>query len=99
MDQATEALLVDFLEWVGKEPRTRTDVMDVWRTSCPRLPIWEEATDRKFVSREKDQNSVALVTLTAEGHKFLQQHQPAIMPKAVKPTINCETPKLNIRSR
>ena len=46
-----EPLLLDLLEWVAKEPRSYADVMEAWRTSCPRLPVWEEATDRGFLQR------------------------------------------------
>mgnify|MGYP002382501856 CR=1 FL=1 len=27
----------DLVEWIAKEPRPYADVMDAWRTSCPRL--------------------------------------------------------------
>ena len=59
-------LICDFLEWVGREPRTHADVMEVWRTSCPRLPVWEEATDNGYVARRGVQ-----VELTDRGRIFL----------------------------
>ena len=36
-------LTIQFLEWLSERPRTYGDVMDAWRTSCPRLSIWEDA--------------------------------------------------------
>ena len=36
-----ELLLVQFLEWVAARPRCYADVQEAWRTSCPRLPVWE----------------------------------------------------------
>ena len=55
MSETVDALLRDLLEWVDREERSYTDVMDAWRTSCPRLPVWEEANDRGYVSRgQKD---------------------------------------------
>jgi D-3-phosphoglycerate dehydrogenase len=44
--------------------------MDVWRTSCPRLPVWEEATDNAYVARRGAQ-----VELTPRGRAFLE-HRP-----------------------
>jgi hypothetical protein len=39
-----EDLVLDLLEWLGPDPRPYGEVLDAWRTSCPRLPAWEEAT-------------------------------------------------------
>ena len=36
-------LILDFLEWVAARPRPYAEVMDAWRTSCPRLTVWEDA--------------------------------------------------------
>ena len=36
-------LTEQFLLWVADRPRTREDVMDAWRSSCPRFPVWEDA--------------------------------------------------------
>jgi hypothetical protein len=49
MDHAQSALTMQFLSWVFEKPRTYRDVMDAWRTSCPRLPIWEDAVDAGLV--------------------------------------------------
>ena len=46
-----DALILDLLEWVGPTPRPYDEVMEVWRTSCPRLPVWEDANDRGFLAR------------------------------------------------
>lgn len=43
MPQPTEALTLQFLEWVAEAPRSHAEVMDTWRSSCPRLLIWEDA--------------------------------------------------------
>ena len=48
----TEDLVLDLVEWISKEPRPYTEVMDAWRTSCPRLPVWETACDRKYLARD-----------------------------------------------
>jgi hypothetical protein len=40
---ASDLLMIQFLRWVAERPRTYADVMEAWRTSCPRLAIWEDA--------------------------------------------------------
>lgn len=61
-----EALILDLLEWVGTTPRSYQDVMDAWRTSCPRLTIWEDALDAGFLTL-----SGQTVRLTSTGLDFL----------------------------
>ena len=46
-----EPLVRDLVEWVAREPRAYADVIDAWRTSCPRLTVWEEACERGLVTR------------------------------------------------
>jgi hypothetical protein len=59
-------LICDLLEWLDRAPRSHAEVIDGWRTSCPRLPVWEEATERGYVSRRG-----WLVQVTPEGRSFL----------------------------
>ena len=51
-----------------------SEVIETWRTSCPRLTIWEDAVDRGYVARE----TVAGVGVDGEGHrsgeKLLREH-------------------------
>jgi hypothetical protein len=63
-------LICDLLEWLDRQPRTHADVIDGWRTSCPRLPVWEEATERRLVLRKG-----AMVEVTSSGRTFLAQHR------------------------
>ena len=70
-----QALVLDLLEWVGAQPRPYASVMDAWRTSCPRLPIWEDAVDHGFVvCRRLD--GTTMVELTATGRQFLDVARP-----------------------
>jgi hypothetical protein len=71
----TGPLLLDLLEWLAAEPRRYADTMDAWRTSCPRLPIWEEAVERGFVRRERG-GRAATVSVTDSGRDFLRRHRP-----------------------
>ena len=63
-----EALILDFLEWVSVMPRTYRDVMDAWRTTCPRLTIWEDSLDAGFVRIEHDR-----IAVTAAGRALLER--------------------------
>jgi|HubBroStandDraft_6_1064221.scaffolds.fasta_scaffold948549_2 hypothetical protein len=47
-----DALIIDLLEWLATRERSYEDVMAAWRTSCPRLPVWEDANDRGLITRE-----------------------------------------------
>jgi hypothetical protein len=49
-DAVVEALIVDLLEWVATRERSYEEVMDAWRTSCPKLPVWEDANDRGLIA-------------------------------------------------
>ena len=46
MADAADPLVLDFVEWIAREPRLYSEVIETWRTSCPRLTIWEDAVDR-----------------------------------------------------
>jgi hypothetical protein len=70
-----EALILDLLEWLEAEPRPYTEVMSVWRTSCPHLPVWEEANERGFLERQRATGSGELVKLSPSGREHLCQHR------------------------
>jgi len=68
------ALLVELLAWLAARPRTYGETMDAWRTSCPRMPIWEDATDGDLVEVvHSDGVSLqqSIVHLTAAGRAML----------------------------
>jgi D-3-phosphoglycerate dehydrogenase / 2-oxoglutarate reductase len=69
---ATESLIVDLLEWLGVRERSYEEVMDAWRTSCPRLPVWEEANERGLVTFEEVRGR-RMVKPTAAGLILLSQ--------------------------
>jgi hypothetical protein len=69
-----DPLILDLLEWIGREPRSYADVIDAWRTSCPRLTVWEDAVDRGFAAREHGAGRGVTIRLTAEGRDFLRSH-------------------------
>jgi hypothetical protein len=62
-DSVVESLILDLLEWLVKGDRSYEETMDSWRTSCPKLPVWEDATDRGLVSFDVvDGRSIVRVT-------------------------------------
>jgi hypothetical protein len=74
MPTTLDPLILDLVEWLAKEPRSYGEVMEAWRTSCPRLTVWEDAVDRGLVARAARGGSGALVTVTAEGMAFLREN-------------------------
>jgi len=75
-----QSLILDLLEWVTKRPRTYNEVMAAWRTSCPRLPIWEDACDNGLVVREHKHGSGVMVQLTTPGKQLLASKRPNTLP-------------------
>jgi hypothetical protein len=69
-----EPLILDLLEWIGPAPRPYHEVMDAWRTSCPRLPVWEEANARGYLSREHRPGVGAFVAVSGEGRAYLAKN-------------------------
>jgi hypothetical protein len=48
----TSALTTQMLEWLDAEPRSYTETLDAWKTSCPRLSIWEDAVSDRLIRIE-----------------------------------------------
>jgi hypothetical protein len=71
-----EALILDLLEWLGPRSRSYADVMDAWRTSCPRLPVWEDANERGYVASRSEVDVGTVVSVTPLGREFLATHRP-----------------------
>ena len=67
MSDALGLLTLQFLAWVAERPRSYAETMEAWRTSCPRLPVWEDATSEGLVQRR----SGNLVVLTDRGRAAL----------------------------
>ena len=76
MSDPMQDLILDLLEWIGPEARPYAEVMDAWRTSCPRLPVWEDANERGFIERHNEEGVGAFVSVTALGRDYLDQHRP-----------------------
>lgn len=74
MPDTIEPLVADLIEWIGPG-RRYTEVMDAWKTSCPRLPIWEEANARGLLARNRDEIGTEWVHLTQAGNDLLAEHR------------------------
>jgi hypothetical protein len=73
-----KTLVLDFLEWLAKGPRPYADVMEQWRTSCPRFPIWEDSVGNGLVVCVRANGSAATVDITPEGLAFLRSERPVL---------------------
>jgi hypothetical protein len=71
MSDPIEDLILDLLEWIAPRPRPYAEVIETWRTSCPRLPVWEEAHARGFLTREHLEGIGAAVSVSVAGREFL----------------------------
>jgi hypothetical protein len=75
MANPVDALILDLLEWIGPKPRAYSEVIEAWRTSCPRLPVWEEANARGFIERQHEPGTGPMVSVTALGKEFLGERR------------------------
>ena len=84
MTDPVEPLIIDLLEWIGPHPRPYAEVMDAWRTSCPRLPVWEEANARGYIIRQHSAATGALVAVSPLGLVVLEQRRRSPAPSAAQ---------------
>jgi hypothetical protein len=70
-------LTVQFLSWLAERPRAYPEVMEAWRSSCPRLTVWEDALADGLIRFE---GSRRLVALTERGRALIE---PARVPVPV----------------
>jgi hypothetical protein len=76
VSDTVDNLILDLLQWIGPGERPYAETMEAWRTSCPRLPVWEDATDLGFIERRHSPGSPALVRVSASGAAHLQMYRP-----------------------
>lgn len=69
-----EALILDLLAWIAAEPRAYDDVMDAWKTSCPRLTVWEDTVDARYVKVSFAGEGLRQVAITGAGEDFLRRN-------------------------
>lgn len=69
MANPSEALTVQMLEWIGAHRRAYAEVLEVWRTSCPRLSIWEDACIDGLIDMDR---TGKFVMLSEKGRYLLE---------------------------
>jgi hypothetical protein len=57
---------LQLLAWIAERPRGYAETIETWKTSCPRLSVWEDALADGLVRVERRR-----VLLTASGREFL----------------------------
>ena len=73
-DSTVDALIVDFLLWLATRERSYEEALDAWRTSCPKLTVWEDANDRKLIAIQHA-GGREVVRITPAGFAFLEERR------------------------
>ncbi len=69
--ETTSLIMIQFLAWVADRPRSYADVMEAWRSSCPRLSVWEDAVIDGLIRLENGGRRA--VSLTPRGRAALEK--------------------------
>jgi len=77
MSETIENLILDLLEWLQARERTYQETMDAWRTSCPRLPVWEEASERGLLTIER-RSGRSVVCVASAGRDLLEKARRSV---------------------
>ena len=82
MADVTDPLLLDLVEWVARQSRPYSELMEAWRTSCPRLTVWEDAVDRGYLARLPQPGRETIVAATDAGRRFLRDNGRVLVEPA-----------------
>ena len=63
------SLTLQLLAWIAERDRTYAQTMEAWKSSCPRLTVWEDAVADGLVRVHR-----CNVLLTAAGTELLIMH-------------------------
>ena len=68
-------LMVEFLRWVSDRRRTYAEAMEAWRSSCPRLSVWEDVLADGLIRVEGEgRRAEHEVILTPRGQAVLRDN-------------------------
>lgn len=71
------ALMLDMVEWLARSPRPYAEAIEAWRTSCPRLTVWEDAMEEGVIENRRAADGGLYVVPTPKGLDMLRaRHQP-----------------------
>jgi hypothetical protein len=95
MTTTCDPLVLDLVQWIAREPRTYAEVIDAWKTSCPRLTVWEDAVDQGFITRKNIGARGTIVVVTPAGRALLaaQPIETAIKPRT-RPAVRKREPAI-----
>nr|WP_151633429.1 hypothetical protein [Noviherbaspirillum aerium] len=69
MNDPQRALTLQLLEWIDQGNHPYKEVLEVWKSSCPRLTVWEDACEAGLVDAMP--GMAGTVFLTQKGKAFL----------------------------
>jgi len=75
MTDTVDNLILYLLEWVGRKERTYQETVDAWGTSCPKLPVWEDANDRRLVE-VGSADGRSIIRIASAGMDLLKAKRP-----------------------
>ena len=81
MSDPVDTLVTDLLEWIGPRGRPYAEVIDAWRTSCPRLPVWEEANARGYLTRKHVAGTGVRISVSPNGLALLNQRRSEVQSR------------------
>ena len=70
-----KTLILDLLEWIAARSKPYDEVLDAWRTSCPRQTVWEDTVDAGYVRIQSVAGKQKMVVITERGKEFLDANQ------------------------
>lgn len=70
LQRQNHGLTRQLLEWIDAGDRTYAEALDVWRSSCPRHTIWEDALEAGYIDCGRDR--AAPLALTSTGRAFVR---------------------------
>ena len=88
-----DALTLQLIAWLADRPRTYGEVMEAWTTTCPKMPVWEDAVTSGLV-RVEGAGSMRqrAVNLTPRGRALLNgQAKTGAAPSHGVPPISSAT--------
>ncbi len=71
VDLSTSLLTIELLSWIDCRTRSYEETIEAWRTSCPRLSVWDDAVIDGLVRIDRRSGQGAIVVLTAVGRTAL----------------------------
>ncbi len=83
-DSPSDYLKPRFFASLTERPRTYGEVMDAWRTSCPRLSMREDAMGEGLIELGQGRWRDRHVRITDKGHALLANVATAALPAAAE---------------